>query len=47
MLADMAMSGEMKLDEVVAGAFKIDQLNDIADRMAKRRLTGRWVCEWD
>lgn len=47
MLADMAMSGDMKLDKIVGGTFKIDQLNDIADRMAKRQLTGRWVCEWD
>ncbi len=46
-LADLAMTGEMKLDKLVAGKFKLEQLNDIAEQMEKRQLTGRWVCEWD
>jgi Zn-dependent alcohol dehydrogenase len=46
-LTDLAMSGDMKLDKIVAGKFKLEQLNDIAEQMEKRQLTGRWVCEWD
>ena len=29
------------------GKFKLEQLNDIAERMERRQLNGRWVCEWD
>lgn len=46
-LVDLAMTGEMKLDKLVAGKFKLEDINDIAEKMAKRQLTGRWVCEWD
>lgn len=46
-LTEIAMTGEMKLDTLVAGKFKIEQLNEVAERMEKRQLTGRWVCEWD
>ena len=46
-LVDLAMTGEMKLDKLVAGKFKLEDINDIAERMANRQLTGRWVCEWD
>lgn len=46
-LADLAMTGDMKLDKLVAGTFKLEGLNDIAEQMEKRQLTGRWVCEWD
>lgn len=46
-LCDLAMTGEMKLDKIVEGKFKLEDLNDIAERMEKRQLGGRWVCEWD
>ena len=46
-LCDLAMTGDMKIDKIIEGQFKIDQLNDIAERMEKRQLSGRWVCEWD
>jgi Zn-dependent alcohol dehydrogenase len=46
-LCDVAMTGEMKLDTIIEGKFKLEQLNDIAERMEKRELNGRWVCEWD
>ncbi len=46
-LVDLAMTGEMKLDKLVAGKFKVEDINEIAEGMAKRQLTGRWVCEWD
>jgi S-(hydroxymethyl)glutathione dehydrogenase/alcohol dehydrogenase len=44
---DLAMTGEMKLDKLVQGKFKLEDINDIAEKMDKRQLTGRWVCEWD
>jgi S-(hydroxymethyl)glutathione dehydrogenase/alcohol dehydrogenase len=46
-LVDLAMTGEMKLDKLVAGKFKLEDINDIAEKMHKRQLQGRWVCEWD
>jgi Zn-dependent alcohol dehydrogenase len=46
-LVDLAMTGDMKLDKIVAGKFKLEQLNDIAEQMENRQLQGRWVCEWD
>jgi Zn-dependent alcohol dehydrogenase len=46
-LCDVAMTGDMKLDKIIEGKFKLDQLNDIAEKMEKRQLSGRWVCEWD
>ena len=46
-LCDLAMTGEMKLDKIVEGKFKLEDLNDIAEKMEKRQLGGRWVCEWD
>lgn len=46
-LVDLAMTGEMKLDQIVGGRFKLGEINDIAERMERRELVGRWVCEWD
>ena len=30
------MTGEMKLDKLVAGKFKLEDINDIAEKMEKR-----------
>ena len=46
-LCDLAMTGEMKLDKIVEGKFKLEDINDIAEQMERRHLGGRWVCEWD
>ena len=46
-LCDLSMTGDMKIDKIIEGTFRIDQLNDIAERMEKRQLSGRWVCAWD
>jgi Zn-dependent alcohol dehydrogenase len=46
-LCDLAMTGEMKIDKIIEGKFKLEQLNDIAEKMERRQLGGRWVCEWD
>jgi D-arabinose 1-dehydrogenase-like Zn-dependent alcohol dehydrogenase len=41
------MTGEMKIDKIIEGRFKLEQINDIAERMERRELGGRWVCVWD
>jgi Zn-dependent alcohol dehydrogenase len=46
-LCDLSLTGEMKIDKIIEGKFKLEQLNDIAERMERRQLNGRWVCEWD
>jgi Zn-dependent alcohol dehydrogenase len=46
-LCDLAMTGDMKIDKIIEGKFKLDQLNDVAERMERRQLGGRWVCEWE
>jgi Zn-dependent alcohol dehydrogenase len=43
----MAMTHDLKLDKLVTGKFKLDQINDVADKLHKRQIRGRWVCEWD
>jgi Zn-dependent alcohol dehydrogenase len=46
-LCDLSMIEDLKLDKIIRGKFKLEQLNDIAERMERRELGGRWVCEWD
>ena len=46
-LIDLSMKGALKLDKLVTKKFKIQQINDVADAMIKRQITGRWVCEFD
>jgi S-(hydroxymethyl)glutathione dehydrogenase/alcohol dehydrogenase len=44
---DLAMSGELMVDKLITRKFKIEDINDVADAMLKRRISGRWVCEFD
>ena len=46
-LIDVLATGEMKIDKIIEGKFRLDQINEIAERMERRELSGRWVCEWD
>ena len=41
------MRGDMMLDTIIEGHFKLEELNDIRERMERRELNGRWVCKWD
>jgi S-(hydroxymethyl)glutathione dehydrogenase/alcohol dehydrogenase len=43
----MAMTHDLKLDKLVTDRFKIDRINDVADKLSKRQIRGRWVCAWD
>jgi len=42
-----AMTQDLKLDKLVANKFKLADLNEVADKMHKRQLRGRWVCAFD
>jgi Zn-dependent alcohol dehydrogenase len=46
-LVQMAMTHDLKLDKLVTGKFKLEQINDVVDKMVKRQIRGRWVCAWD
>jgi Zn-dependent alcohol dehydrogenase len=46
-LVYMAMTHDLKLDKLVTGKFKLEQINDVADKLHKRQIRGRWVCAWD
>ncbi|MFZ7110057.1 MAG: alcohol dehydrogenase catalytic domain-containing protein [Desulfatiglandales bacterium] len=46
-LIDLSMKGGLRLDRLVTKKFKLQDINDVADAMVKRRITGRWVCEFD
>ena len=36
-----------QLDKLITKKFKLEEINDVADAMVKRRINGRWVCELD
>ncbi len=44
---DMAVTKDLKLDKLVTNYFKLDEINEVADKMLKREIKGRWVCKWD
>jgi S-(hydroxymethyl)glutathione dehydrogenase/alcohol dehydrogenase len=46
-LADMAASGELKLDRLGTKKFRIEEINEVAEAMRKRQIVGRWVCAWE
>ena len=46
-LVNMAMNEDLKLDKLVTNTFKLEQINEVADKMNKRQIQGRWVMAWD
>ncbi|MFZ0451614.1 MAG: alcohol dehydrogenase catalytic domain-containing protein [Desulfatiglandaceae bacterium] len=46
-LVDIAMKEDLKLDKLITNYFKVEEINDVADKMLKREIKGRWVCKWD
>jgi S-(hydroxymethyl)glutathione dehydrogenase / alcohol dehydrogenase len=46
-LTHMAMTHDLKLDKLVTNKFRLEDINDVADKMYKRQIHGRWVCAWD
>jgi Zn-dependent alcohol dehydrogenase len=43
----MAMTHDLKLDKLVTNKFKLENINDVAEKLLKRQIQGRWVCAWD
>jgi len=46
-IIQMASSHDLKLDKLVTNKFRVEDINNVADKMHKRQLRGRWVCVWD
>lgn len=46
-LVDLAMKFDFKFDKLITNKFKLEQLSDVADKMLKRQILGRWVLQWD
>jgi Zn-dependent alcohol dehydrogenase len=46
-LVKMAMKEDLKLDKLVTNKFKVEQINDVAEKMHKRQIRGRWVLAWE
>jgi S-(hydroxymethyl)glutathione dehydrogenase/alcohol dehydrogenase len=46
-LVNMAMKEDLKLDKLVTNKFKMEQINDVAEKMHKRQIMGRWVMAFD
>jgi Zn-dependent alcohol dehydrogenase len=44
-LANMALSGELKLDKLITKRFKLEEINDVIAAMDRREIIGRWVCD--
>jgi S-(hydroxymethyl)glutathione dehydrogenase/alcohol dehydrogenase len=43
----MAMTQDMKLDKLVTNKFRLEDINDVVEKMDKRQVSGRWVCAFD
>jgi hypothetical protein len=43
----MAKTHDLKLDKLVAGKLKLDDINDVAEAMVKRQVRSRWACTWE
>jgi D-arabinose 1-dehydrogenase-like Zn-dependent alcohol dehydrogenase len=37
----------MKLDKLVTHKFKLEDINNVAEKMRARQVRGRWVCAFD
>lgn len=46
-LVDLAMTGELMIDKIIEGYFRLEEINDIVERMERRELGGRWICKLD
>lgn len=44
-LADMALKGKLRVDQLISRHFKLEELNDVVDAMEKREIIGRWICD--
>jgi S-(hydroxymethyl)glutathione dehydrogenase/alcohol dehydrogenase len=44
---ELAVKGILKIDRLVTKKFRLEEINEVAEAMIKRRITGRWVCQFD
>jgi S-(hydroxymethyl)glutathione dehydrogenase/alcohol dehydrogenase len=45
---DMIMDGRyISLDKLITKKFKLEEITDVYDAMAKHEIIGRWICEFD
>ena len=45
---DMVMNGNyISLDKLITKKFRLEEIGDVYDAMAKHEIIGRWVCEFD
>ena len=44
---DLALKGDLQVDQLITKKFKLEEINDVAHAMIQRRINGRWVCELD
>lgn len=42
---ELSMRGILKVDRLITKKFRLPEINDVAEAMIQRRITGRWVCE--
>jgi S-(hydroxymethyl)glutathione dehydrogenase/alcohol dehydrogenase len=46
-LGRMALTHDLKLDRLITNKFKLEDINDVADKLHKRQIQGRWILAWD
>jgi S-(hydroxymethyl)glutathione dehydrogenase/alcohol dehydrogenase len=47
-LADMVLTGKyIDLNRLITKKFRIEEINDVCEAMARREILGRWVCRFD
>lgn len=46
-LTHLAMTHDLKLDKLVTNKFKLEDINEVADKLHKRQIRGRWVCAFE
>jgi S-(hydroxymethyl)glutathione dehydrogenase/alcohol dehydrogenase len=44
---DLAMTGQLGLERMITKKFRLEEINDVAEAMINRRITGRWVCAFE
>jgi S-(hydroxymethyl)glutathione dehydrogenase/alcohol dehydrogenase len=46
-LMDLMLEGGLQTQHLIGSRFKVEQINDVVEAMANRKIIGRAVCEWD
>ncbi|GAB4265721.1 MAG: zinc-binding dehydrogenase [Deferrisomatales bacterium] len=46
-LVRLASDGSLMLDKLIGNTFRVEEINEVAEKMKNREIVGRWVCTWD